>query len=82
MLQSNDRTNFDTLIRAFEAGHVALVEIQRIADQKTAAALCAMNLSGSEFEITLFAVMVEGNPLDLFNPPNPQGGFFATAVGT
>lgn len=79
MLASHDRTNFDTLCRAFESGHVALLEIERRSDRAPVAAICAVGYESGEFLLTPFATMVEGNPCDLFNPPNPYGGFFGEA---
>lgn len=75
MLAQPDRTNFDTLSRAFGAGHAALVEVRRVADRSVVAAVCAIARDGDEFTITPFAVMVEGNPFKLLDPPNPDGGF-------
>jgi hypothetical protein len=75
MLQVHDRTNFSTLARAFEHGHAALVEVQRISDGATVPAICAIGFTGGIYEITPFALLIEGNPFELFNPPDPDGGF-------
>lgn len=75
MLSASDTSNFATLTRAFEAGHVALLEVRRVSDQRVVAAICAVNLIEEEFVFTPFALMVEGNPFDLLEPPNTDGGF-------
>jgi len=75
MLSASDTSNFATLTRAFEAGHVALLDVRRTADKRVVAAVCAVNLIEDEFAFTPFALMVEGNPFDLLEPPDPDGGF-------
>ncbi len=75
MLGQPDRTNFDTLSRAFDAGDAALLEVRRVSDGAVLAAICAISRVGEDFVITPFAVMVEGNPDALYDPPNPDGGF-------
>ncbi len=79
MLSTPDRMNFDNLARAFKSGDAALVEVRRVADGVAVAAICAIGRDGESYLITPFAVMVEGNPFDLFDPPNPDGGFFTQA---
>lgn len=74
MVQKHKR-NFETLKRAFENGDVALVECQRARDGEIVAMLCAMSFDGSEYKITPFAEMVNGNPFEMYRPPNPDGGF-------
>lgn len=76
MLAPYDKTNFQTLLRAVSDGAAALVEVQRVEDGKPVAAICAIGYEDGEYTITPFAVMVEGNPFELFNPPNPDGGFY------
>ena len=75
MLRPADVANFETLRGAFENGHVALVEVKRRSDGAEVAALCAVGREAEEFTLTPFAVMVEGNPFELFSPPLPGGGF-------
>lgn len=77
-LNPHDKTNFNTLISAANAGCLALMEVQRVADEKPVAALCAVGWDGDEYTFTPFATMVEGNPFELFNPPDPDNpaGFF------
>lgn len=75
MIPTYDRQNFDELCRAFVAGDVALMEVRRVADQTVVAAICAVSYIDGEYGVTPFAVMVEGNPFDLFDPPVPGGGY-------
>lgn len=75
MLREHDRSNFDTLARAFDNRQVALVEVRRRSDGEAVAAVCSVGQEGGDFIITPFAVMVEGNPFELFDPPDTSGGF-------
>lgn len=75
MLTPHDQTNFDTLTRAFNAGDVALLEVKRKEGGSLAAAICTVSADGGIYSLTPFAVMVEGNPFELFLPPDPEGGF-------
>lgn len=68
--------NLETLRMAFANDDVALVEVQIKATGERVAALCALQKNGAEVEIVPFAVMLNGNPYELLNPPNPDGGFF------
>jgi len=69
-LRSGDRTNFDTLLRAADDGALALVSAIRRADQQPVALVCAMQQNEDNTITPVpFAVMVEGNPFDLFDDP-------------
>ncbi len=67
--------NFETLKRAFRSGHVALMEVELVATGERVAAICAVQGSGGEIEMAPFALMLNGNPYELLNPPKPEGGF-------
>lgn len=68
--------NLDTLKRAFSRDEVALVECKRTSDGTIVAMLCAVHVDDEgQYTITPFAEMVNGNPYDLYLPPNPNGGF-------
>jgi hypothetical protein len=71
-LKKADKKNFATLRRAFAGGDVALVDVRRRADKKPVAAICAVGFDGKEYALTPFAIMVEGNPFELFDPPDPD----------
>lgn len=75
MLREPDKVNFDTLIRAAAVGDVALVEVKRLADGSPVAAICAVGREGDMFVLTPFAILVEGNPFELYAPPSPTGGY-------
>jgi len=69
-LRTGDRTNFETLLRAANDGALALVSAVRKSDQQPVALVCAMQ-SNDDDTITPvpFAVLVEGNPFELFDDP-------------
>lgn len=81
MVNDQHKANIETLQLAFDLGDTALVECQRIADGATVVMLCAVGRDGNEYAITPFAEMVEGNPFDLYLPPDPNGGFDDTGAG-
>jgi len=69
-LRRGDRMNFDTLLRAAGDGALALVSAIRRADQQPVALVCAMQRNEDDTITPVpFAVMVEGNPFDLFDDP-------------
>lgn len=69
-LRKGDRTNFQTLLRAAGDGALALVSAIRKADQQPVALVCAMQHNPDDTITPVpFAVMVEGNPFDLFADP-------------
>lgn len=77
-LRDGDKKNFETLTAAFKADSVCLVDVQRVSDGKSVAAICAVTVDDEEmYNITPFAVLVEGNPFELFNAPDPDGEGYA-----
>ena len=71
------KQNFDTLRQAFAAGDVALMECQLAATGEAAAVICAANRQADGgIEFAPFAMMFSGNPYEMLNPPNPDGGFY------
>ena len=69
-LRKGDRANFQTLLRAADDGALALVSTIRKADQQPVALVCAMQQNPDETITPVpFAVMVEGNPFELFGDP-------------
>lgn len=69
-LRRGDSHNFDTLLRAADDGALALVSAIRKADQQPVALVCAMQENEDETITPVpFAVMVEGNPFELFEDP-------------
>ena len=69
-LRKGDRVNFDTLLRAVDDGALALVSAIRKADQQPVALVCAMQQNDDDTITPVpFAVLVEGNPFELFEDP-------------
>jgi len=79
MLTTPDTQNFATLLLAASRGHLALLEVRRRSDQKAVAAVCAVGLDGADYLFTPLALMVEVNPFEAFDPPDPEGGFVEEA---
>ena len=69
------KPNFETLREAFAADDVALLECQLKETDEPVAVVVAMNDEGSEIGFVPFAMMFNGNPYEMLNPPNPDGGF-------
>lgn len=74
-IPEHHKRNWETLTGAFEQGRVGLVEVRERATGLTRAAIAAIGFDGREYSITPFAVMIDGNPFEMFDPPNPDGGF-------
>jgi hypothetical protein len=72
--------NLDTIIRAAIGNRLALVEVRVRETGETRTALVAMSGSedNDEIEMVPFALMVDGNPYELLDPPDPDGGFYAS----
>lgn len=73
-VQPGDKTNFETLKKAFEAGRVALMRCQR-ADESRAyvTVICMVNRheDGSS-DFVPVAEMCGVNPYEAYLPPNPD----------
>lgn len=67
--------NFETLKSAFAHGDIALLECQLKATGEIVATIVALNRNDNEVEFAPFAIMLNGNPYELLNPPLPEGGF-------
>lgn len=67
--------NFDSIKRAFENGDVTLLECQLKSTGETVAVITAVNQEDEEFSFVPFAVMINGNPYEMLNPPSADGGF-------
>jgi hypothetical protein len=69
-LRKGDRANFNTLLRAAGNSDLALVSAIRKDDQQPVALVCAMSVNDDETITPVpLAVMVEGNPFELFEDP-------------
>lgn len=69
------RPNFDTLQSAFQNGDVALLECELKSTGESVAVIVAVNRDSEEFGFVPFAMMFNGNPYEMLNPPDPDGGF-------
>jgi hypothetical protein len=69
------KPNFETLRKAFENGDVALLECQLKTTGEAVAVVVAVNRDGGELAFVPVAMMFNGNPYEMLNPPNPDGGF-------
>ena len=69
------KKNLDTIVRAARNGDLGLVEVQLAATGERLAALTAFSKDGDEIVMTPLAVLFNGNPYEMLNPPNPDGGF-------
>lgn len=63
------KPNFETLREAFENGDVALLECQLKTTGESVAVVVAVNRDGGEFGFVPFAMMFNGNPYEMLNPP-------------
>jgi hypothetical protein len=69
------RTNFQTLLRAAEAGDLALMECLEVATGEECYVICAVGRNGSDFVFTPFGHLAPGNPYDAYRPPAEGGGY-------
>lgn len=69
------KPNFETLQEAFANGDVALMECQLKSTGESVAVVVAVNREDKDFSFVPFAMMFNGNPYELLNPPDPDGGF-------
>jgi len=75
-MKDGDKANFQTLLEAAQNGDLALLDVRRRADQKPVAAVTAVGRDEEgNFVFSPLAIMVEGNPYELFDPPTQGGGY-------
>lgn len=63
------RQNFSTLLRAAESGDLALVECTDAETGEPRYVICAVGREGSDYVITPFGHLHDGNPFDAYLPP-------------
>lgn len=63
------RKNFQTLLRAAEAGHLALMECADAASGAPRYVLCAVGWQDGQYVMTPFGHLADGNPYELYVPP-------------
>ena len=64
------RKNFQTLLRAAEAGHLALMECTDAATGSVRYVICAVGREDGDDVFTPFGHLADGNPYDLYVPPD------------
>jgi hypothetical protein len=64
------RTNFQTLLRAAEHGHLALMECTDVASGAPRYVICAVGWCDGEYIMTPFGHLADGNPYELYIPPD------------
>ena len=70
------KQNFNTLVKAVQAGDVALMECQLASTGEIVAVICAANRQPhGETQFVPFAMLFNGNPYEALNPPKAEGGF-------
>jgi hypothetical protein len=75
-LATGHRANFTTLQQAFDNGDVALMECQLTTTGEEVAVICAANRSpDGSVEFAPFAMLFNGNPYEILNPPKSEVGF-------
>jgi hypothetical protein len=68
-IPEHTRTNFDTLVRAAQAGDLALIECTAADSGEPRYVLCAVGGTNTAFVITPFGHLAPGNPYDAYIPP-------------
>lgn len=71
-LSEGDKANFETLERACKRGNLALVSSVRKSDGASVALVCALGRHHDGVLVSPLAVMVEGNPYELFEKPTKR----------
>jgi len=61
--------NFDTLLRAAEAGDLALMECTDAVTGVPRYVICAVGRADGDYVMTPFGHLHEGNPFDAYLPP-------------
>lgn len=66
------RTNFETLLRAAGDGNLALMECLDAETDQPRYVICAVGRDGSDYTFTPFGHLADGNPFDIYRPPDPD----------
>jgi hypothetical protein len=64
--------NFQTLLRAAEQGDLALLECRDAQTGEPRYVLCAVDRDESEYLLTPFGHLHDGNPFDAYLPPTTE----------
>lgn len=76
-LREGDLANFETIKKAAENEDLALVSAVRKSDGAQVALVTAMGFTDGEYIMYPLAVMIEGNPYELFEAPVTRGEWLA-----
>ena len=63
------RANFETLLKAAQAGELALMECTELASGETRYVLCAVGRDHGDYLMTPFGHLTPGNPYEAYIPP-------------
>jgi hypothetical protein len=63
------RANFETLLKAAQAGDLALMECTEVASGETRYVLCAVGRDADDYVMTPFGHLASGNPYEAYIPP-------------
>ena len=63
------RANFETLLKAAQAGDLALMECIEVASGETRYVLCAVGHADGAYVMTPFGHLAPGNPFEAYIPP-------------
>lgn len=66
--------NFQILLRAAEAGHLALMECTDATTGDIRYVICAVGRDNGDYVMTPFGHLAEGNPYDAYVPPESSYG--------
>lgn len=69
------RKNFQTLLRAAQAGDLALMECLDATTREPRFVLAAVGRDGGDYLFTPFGHLAPGNPFETYLPLDPDGGF-------
>lgn len=69
------KPNFETLLRAGQHTHLALLEARDRKTKKLVPLVCAVYEENGENVMVPLARMLDGDPYKQFDPPKPGGGF-------
>jgi hypothetical protein len=64
------RTNFQTLLRAAQAGHLALMECTDAVTGEVRYVMCAVGRDDGDYTFTPFGHLAHGNPYEAYVPPD------------
>ena len=64
------RKNFQTLLRAAEAGHLALMECTDAVTGEVRFVICAVGRDNGHYTMTPFGHLAGGNPYEAYVPPD------------